>query len=220
MLGGWLAWKWLQRLRFQHTADVRFIEAADLSMEMKSAQPPLLLDLRGPARAALEGPVAAATRASLETVMQAAAGWHRQTRIVAFCACPQAATAVAAARLLAMQGYRNVRVLKAGGEWVQSVRAVCVRASMEALQCAPEVAQLREAVSGEALHPIRAQLPLSAWLRLSNSLNECLVEVRRAGSTMRASARCRGAQPSRRKQASAAPSSQMHGALRDSEALP
>ena len=128
MLDGWLAWKSLQRLRFQHTADVRFIEAADLSMEMKSARPPLLLDLRGPARAALEGPVAAATRASLETVMQAAAGWHRQTRIVAFCACPQAATAVAAARLLAMRGYRNVRVLKAGGEWVQSVRA-CMRQS-------------------------------------------------------------------------------------------
>ena len=112
MLGGWLAWKWLQRLHFLRTADVRFSTASDLMNEMDSAQPPLLLDLRGPARAALEGPVPGATRASLDTVVQAAADWHRQRRIIAFCACPQDATAVAAARLLAKKGYRNVRVLK------------------------------------------------------------------------------------------------------------
>jgi membrane protein DedA with SNARE-associated domain/rhodanese-related sulfurtransferase len=142
-VGVWLAWKWLQRLHIQRAADVRFSTAADLLTEMDSAQPPLLLDLRGPARAALEGPVPGATRASLDTLMQAAAGWHRQRRIIAFCACPQDAAAVVAARLLSRKGYRNVRVLKAGDEWARSRRAMDARAPMATQHCAPQAAQLR-----------------------------------------------------------------------------
>ncbi len=118
----WLAWKSLQRLRFQRTSDVLFIAAGDLLTEMDSVQPPLVLDLRGPARAAQEGPVPGAARASLDTVMQVAAGWPQHHRIVTFCACPQDATAVAAARLLTKHGYRDVRAIKAGGELALSAR--------------------------------------------------------------------------------------------------
>jgi membrane protein DedA with SNARE-associated domain len=66
----WLVSKWLQRVRFRRASDVHFIAAGDLLSEMDSAQPPLLLDLRGLARAAQEGPVPGAARASLSTVMQ------------------------------------------------------------------------------------------------------------------------------------------------------
>ena len=53
-VGAWLSCKLLRRLRFQRTKDVQFIAADDLMTAMGSAQPPLLIDLRGPARSLLE----------------------------------------------------------------------------------------------------------------------------------------------------------------------
>ena len=135
--GAWLSWKLLRRLRFQRTKDVQFIAADDLMTEMDSAQPPLLIDLRGPARLALEGPVPGATPASLDTVAQAVEGVNRQRLIVALCACPQDATAMAAVRLLAKQGYRNVRALKDGGAFVRSTSATGVTSLAKTQTCAP-----------------------------------------------------------------------------------
>ena len=137
MVGAWLSWKLLRRRRFQRTKDVQFIAAGDLMTEMESIQPPLLIDLRGPARSLLEGSVAGATSASLDTVARAVEGVDRQRFIVTLCACPQDATAMGAARLLAKQGYQNVRALKDGGAFVRSTRATGITGLVNTRTSAP-----------------------------------------------------------------------------------
>ncbi|BAL26660.1 VTT domain-containing protein [Azoarcus sp. KH32C] len=112
----WLAWKLWQRYRFMKLAAIPHVTPLELIEAMASDAPPLFLDLRGPAMIASTAPIAFATRADVENLLQSVGDWPRQAPIVTMCACPGDATAVRAAHVLTELGYTAVRPLKGGYE--------------------------------------------------------------------------------------------------------
>ncbi|MFC5520270.1 VTT domain-containing protein [Polaromonas jejuensis] len=121
-LGVWLVWKLWQKYRFEQLAAIPHITPVELAEALKSKKPPLLLDFRGDAMIAQEGPIARATPARLDDLPQAVGPWPKDHRIVTLCACPQDATAVRAARVLMKLGYTSVRPLKGGYDaWMKQL---------------------------------------------------------------------------------------------------
>jgi rhodanese-related sulfurtransferase len=100
---------------------VPHITPAELMAAMRTAQPPLLLDLRGLAMIAETGPIPGSKAADLESLRQAVGDWPRNRPIVTLCACPQDAGAVLAARQLMTEGYVSVKPLQGGYEaWIEA----------------------------------------------------------------------------------------------------
>jgi membrane protein DedA with SNARE-associated domain/rhodanese-related sulfurtransferase len=117
----WLGWKLWQKYRFNRLAAVPHITPAELMAAMRTAQPPLLLDLRGLAMIAETGPIPGSKAADLESLRQAVGDWPRNRPIVTLCACPQDAGAVLAARQLMTEGYVSVKPLQGGYEaWIEA----------------------------------------------------------------------------------------------------
>lgn len=114
LLGLWLGWKLWRRYRFRQLADIRHIDAATLLEVLASPQPPLLLDLRGPAMLAETGPIAGATATDLDGLAVAVGAWPKDATVVTLCACPEDATAIQAARMLLQMGYRSALPLRGG----------------------------------------------------------------------------------------------------------
>lgn len=112
--GLWLAWKLWEKRRFGRMRDLPFITPAELLAAMQSEQPPLVLDLRGPAMVAEAGPIPGA-RVAEHAQLQAAVGdWPRDRAIVTLCNCPEDAGAILAARKLLDEGYLVVKPLQGG----------------------------------------------------------------------------------------------------------
>jgi rhodanese-related sulfurtransferase len=89
---------------------------------MNSDEPPLLLDLRGGTMIAGTAPVTGAVVAEHDRLHEAVRDWPKDRPIVTFCACPEDAGAVQAARHLLDNGYLSVRPLKGGYEaWLAAV---------------------------------------------------------------------------------------------------
>jgi membrane protein DedA with SNARE-associated domain/rhodanese-related sulfurtransferase len=121
-LGSWLAWKLWQRRRFRRLAAQPHVTAAELRAALATAQPPLLLDLRGASMIAQTGPVAGAVVAEHDRLEHAVRDWPKHRAVVTMCACPQDAGAIAAAQQLIARGYLDARPLKGGYEaWMQEV---------------------------------------------------------------------------------------------------
>ena len=121
-LGVWLVWKLWQKYRFEQLAAISHITPVELTQALESETPPLLLDFRGAALIAQEGPIARATPARLEDLPQVVSPWPKDHRVVTLCACPQDATAVRAARVLMKLGYTSVRPLKGGYDaWMKQL---------------------------------------------------------------------------------------------------
>ena len=122
-LGAWLLWKMWQKYRFEQLAAIPHITPVELMDALASENPPLLLDFRGAALIAQEGPIARATPIHLDDLPQVVSPWPKDHDIVTLCACPQDATAVRAARALMKRGYKSVRPLKGGYDaWTKQVR--------------------------------------------------------------------------------------------------
>lgn len=121
-LGIWLVWKLWTRYRYEQLAAIPHITPVELMKNLASERPPLLLDFRGEALIAQEGPIELATVAGLDDLAQIVSPWPKDHEIVTLCACPQDATAVQAARVLMKRGYTSVRPLKGGYDaWMKLV---------------------------------------------------------------------------------------------------
>lgn len=118
-LAVWLAWKLWQKFRFERLAAIPHITPAELAVALHSAQPPLLLDLRGAALIAEHGPLpglphaTASVAAEHDRLSEAVAGRSKRTPIVTLCACPADAGAVQAAHALRRLGF-SARPLRGG----------------------------------------------------------------------------------------------------------
>jgi membrane protein DedA with SNARE-associated domain/rhodanese-related sulfurtransferase len=121
-LGSWVLWKVWQKYRFEQLADIPHITPLELVQVLASDRQPLLLDFRGAALIAQDGPIEHATPARLNDLPQVVSPWPKDHDIVTLCACPQDATAVRAARVLTRLGYTSVRPLKGGYDaWMKQV---------------------------------------------------------------------------------------------------
>ena len=112
--GLWLGWKFWQKYRFERLAGMPHISPAELAVALASADPPLVLDLRGAAMLAETGVVPGAVAAEHGRLLEAVGGWPKSAPIVTLCACPEDAGAVQAARVLLAEGYTAVRPLRGG----------------------------------------------------------------------------------------------------------
>jgi len=112
----WLAWKLWQKYRFRQLSAVPHITPGELVAAMESEQPPLLLDLRGHSMVAETGPIAGATIAEHDRLLDAVGHWPKHQPIVTLCNCPEDAGAIQAAQRLLKAGYLSVRPLRGGYE--------------------------------------------------------------------------------------------------------
>ena len=123
-LGAWLLWKLWQKYRFEQSAAIAHITPLELAQALASGSAPLLLDFRGAAQIAQNGPIERAMPARLDGLPQMVSRWPKDHDMVTLCACPQDATAVQAARILMKSGYTSVRPLKGGYDaWMRQLRA-------------------------------------------------------------------------------------------------
>ncbi|UCV20587.1 VTT domain-containing protein [Ferribacterium limneticum] len=121
MISLWLGWKLWQKYRFRQLSAVPHITPLELIAAMEGEQPPLVLDLRGQSMIAETGPIAGATVAEHDLLLDAVGEWPKDRPIVTLCACPEDAGAIQAARRLLDAGYISVRPLKGGYEaWLAS----------------------------------------------------------------------------------------------------
>ena len=121
-VGLWLAWKLWQKYRFRKLSALPQITPRELLVAMRSKNPPLLLDLRGGTMIAETAPVTGAVVAMHDRLHEAVRDWPKDRPIVTFCACPEDAGAVQAARHLLDNGYLSVRPLRGGYEaWLAAV---------------------------------------------------------------------------------------------------
>lgn len=121
LLAIWLGWKLWQKYRFRQLSAVPHITPVELMAAMEGEQPPLVLDLRGRSMIAETGPIAGATVAEHDFLLDAVGQWPKEQPIVTLCACPEDAGAIQAARQLLAAGFLSVRPLKGGYEaWLAS----------------------------------------------------------------------------------------------------
>jgi len=116
LLGSWLGWKLWQKYRFRKLCAVPHISADELVAAMATAEPPLLLDLRGATMISETGTINGARIAEHDFLYQAVDDWPKDRPIVTLCACPEDAGAVQAARALLKTGYLSVKPLRGGYE--------------------------------------------------------------------------------------------------------
>ncbi|MCE1238573.1 MAG: VTT domain-containing protein [Azonexaceae bacterium] len=112
----WLGWKFRQKARFRLNCAMTHISPEQLRAALDGPEPPLLLDLRGPAMIAESGPLAGARIAEHDFLEAAVDGWPKNAPIVTLCACPEDASAIQAARHLLGAGFLSVKPLKGGYE--------------------------------------------------------------------------------------------------------
>lgn len=123
LLAVWLGWKLWQKYRFRKFCAVPHITPDELLAALDGEQPPLFLDLRGPAMIAAAGPIPGARVAEHDFIRDAVGDWPKERTIVTMCACPEDASAVQAARQLLNAGYLSVKPLKGGYDaWLAARR--------------------------------------------------------------------------------------------------
>jgi membrane protein DedA with SNARE-associated domain/rhodanese-related sulfurtransferase len=119
-VGGYLAWRALRRWRFLRLARRSLIDVEELRTLIDAGTALLVIDVRSAlGRSVDPRRIQQALPLALDELRAAAAGLPRDRMIVAYCNCPNDASAVAAARLLAEAGLLGVRPLAGGLEaWV------------------------------------------------------------------------------------------------------
>jgi membrane protein DedA with SNARE-associated domain/rhodanese-related sulfurtransferase len=116
----YLAWRWWRRWRFLRIAKRSRIGVDELKALIDAGTPPIVIDVRSAlGRSADPRSIPQAMPLPLDELRRAAAGLPRGRVIVAYCNCPNDASAVTAARVLAEAGLAGVRPLAGGLEaWV------------------------------------------------------------------------------------------------------
>ncbi len=116
LFAAWLGWKFWQKRRFERRAVIPRISPEELLAALVSAQPPLLLDLRGAVMIGETGLIPGAVPADYDALPAAVGDWPKAAPIVTICACPEDAGAIQAARDLQGLGFLSVRPLHGGYE--------------------------------------------------------------------------------------------------------
>jgi len=119
-----IAAKWWQRYRFNQQLRMARVSAPALIELIDSGQRPLIVDVRAQI-ARDEGRIPGAIAGLDDASPPELAGHPKDALIVVYCACPNDASAVIAARKLLERGFRNVRPLAGGIDaWVAAGRAL------------------------------------------------------------------------------------------------
>lgn len=108
-----VASKWWQRHRFNLQLRMARLTPDDLATLIAQGEQPLIVDVRSPVARA-DGHIAGAISVTEEPDAPALLAHPKEGLIVVYCACPNDASAVMAARKLIQRGYLNVRPLKGG----------------------------------------------------------------------------------------------------------
>ncbi len=115
LLALYVAFKWMQRVRFHRTLRMARITAAELRRLMDGSPAPLVIDVRSNvARTIDPRAIPGARHVATDTVELHVRDLPRDRDIIVYCNCPNDATAARVAKLLAGHGIKRVRPLEGG----------------------------------------------------------------------------------------------------------
>lgn len=118
----YVAWKWWQRHRFNVQLRMARVSVDALVELLDRGERPLIVDVRS-AAARDEGRIPGAILALGDALAPELLAHPKEALVVVYCACPNDASAVLAARKLLERGFRNVRPLAGGIDaWVAAGR--------------------------------------------------------------------------------------------------
>jgi membrane protein DedA with SNARE-associated domain/rhodanese-related sulfurtransferase len=119
-----VAFKWWQRFRFNRQLQMARVSVDTLSELLERGERPLIVDVRS-ATAREDGHIPGAIYTPDHPLAPELLAHPKDGLIVVYCACPNDASAVLAARKLLEHGYRNVRPLAGGIDaWTAAGRAL------------------------------------------------------------------------------------------------
>lgn len=119
-----VTWKWWQRHRFNVQLRMARVSAEALAALLDSGERPLIVDVRS-AASRDEGRIPGAIMVQGDAEAPELSAHPKDALIVVYCACPNDASAVVAARQLLGRGFSNVRPLAGGFDaWVAIGREV------------------------------------------------------------------------------------------------
>jgi membrane protein DedA with SNARE-associated domain/rhodanese-related sulfurtransferase len=119
-----VAWKWWQRHRFNVQLRMARVSAEALAALLDGGERPLIVDVRS-AASRDEGRIPGAIMVQGDAEAPELSAHPKDALIVVYCACPNDASAVVAARQLLGRGFSNVRPLAGGFDaWVAIGREV------------------------------------------------------------------------------------------------
>ncbi|MFL6603788.1 MAG: DedA family protein/thiosulfate sulfurtransferase GlpE [Steroidobacteraceae bacterium] len=122
----YIAYKWWERRRFYTVLRMARIDVQELYQMMGAGRAPLIVDVRSPTALTLEPRrIPGALHVPLLEVKQHLGDLPRDRDIVAYCTCPNEASAAQVAKLLMNSGFRKVRPLNGGLDaWIAAGYAV------------------------------------------------------------------------------------------------
>ena len=120
----YVTWKWWQRHRFNVQLRMARVSVDALAELLDRGEHPLIVDVRS-ATAREDGRIPGAIMALGDALAPELLAHPKDAMVVVYCACPNDASAVLAARKLLERGFRNVRPLAGGIDaWVAAGRAL------------------------------------------------------------------------------------------------
>src|SRR5579872_320284 len=136
VLVAYILYKWWERRRFLAVLRMARISVSELYQLMDAGNPPLIVDVRSPTAVQLEPRrIPGAMHIPLHDVGEHVASLPRDRDIVAYCTCPNEASAAQVAKLLMNHGFKRVRPLHGGLDaWIEagySVDAIVIPAHVE-----------------------------------------------------------------------------------------
>lgn len=126
LLATYIGYKWWQRLRFYSVLRMARISVDELYKMMGATVAPLVVDVRSATALTLDPRrIPGAVHVPLHDVEQHLRDLPRDREIIAYCTCPNEASAAQVAKLLIDNGFRHVRPLHGGLDaWVAAGYAV------------------------------------------------------------------------------------------------
>jgi membrane protein DedA with SNARE-associated domain/rhodanese-related sulfurtransferase len=126
LLVAYIGYKWWERRRFYSVLRMARIDAEELYLLMSAGRPPLIVDVRSPTALTLDPRrIPGALHVPLLEVEQHLRDLPRDREVVAYCTCPNEASAAQVAKLLMNNGFRKVRPLYGGLDaWLAAGYAV------------------------------------------------------------------------------------------------
>lgn len=120
LFGLYIAYKWWDRTRFFRALRMARISVEELYVLTESGAAPLIVDVRSPTALQLDPRrIPGALHVPLHAVAKHVSQLPRDREIIAYCSCPNEASAAQVAKLLMNSGFRRVRPLHGGLDaWV------------------------------------------------------------------------------------------------------
>lgn len=124
----YIAYKWWQRVRFYSVLRMARIDVGELYRMMGAGLAPLVVDVRSPTALSLDPRrIPGALHVPLSNVEQRLKDLPRDREVIAYCTCPNEASAARVAKILMDNGFRHVRPLYGGLDaWIAAGYAVDV----------------------------------------------------------------------------------------------